>query len=342
MEQGGMGFEGDMPEDAVLDACRELAMAAMAMDDAPVDVESRLRAFDRRHRHRRMRLLWAAVAAVACVALMVAIWPRHRQPDLSSSPIAYTEVRNLKGVTIVGQKGRKVEQKVATAEAGGVFDVLSADESDVVLTAAVPSGSSYEMRLADGTRVIMHSNSRLVFPSRFTGDKREVRLDGEAYFVVAHDAAHPFVVHGGRMETEVLGTEFYARAYGRADDDVTLVSGRLRVSAGAGSALLRPGQKAFMRADGTMLTVTADITPLEYWRDGYLFYDHTTLRDIIESIAADNAYTVDYKTQEHLDREMHFVAERTQGVDAVLQTLSDITGITMRAVGARIVVGREA
>ncbi len=338
MESGGTGASGCMPDGEVLDACRDLSCAAMLLDDAPGDIEARLQAFHHRHSH-RMRIVWGAVAAAACAAaLLILTLTRSDSVDLDSSPIAYTEVRNLKGVTIMAQEGSKTVQKTLQTKQTKVFNVLDQSESDIVLTAAVPTGSAYEMVLSDGTRVLMHSNSRLVFPSRFAGSKREVRLDGEAYFIVAHDAEHPFVVHGGEMETEVMGTEFYMKAYGNGKDCVTLINGKVLAKAGGSQTVMAPGQRASITADGALTVRDADITPYEYWRDGFLFYDHMALKDIIESIAQDNAYDVEFKTSAHLDRDMHFVADRTQGIGVVLNNLSSITGLKIKTEGKKIVV----
>lgn len=338
MEGGGADAHGGMPDGDVLDACRDLSCAAMLLDNAPSDIEARLRAFHHRHSH-RMRIVWGAVAAAACAAaLLILTLTKRPNVDLDSSPIAYTEVRNLKGVTIMAQQGDKTVEEALQTKQSKVFNVLDQSESDIVLTAAVPTGSAYEMVLSDGTRVLMHSNSRLVFPSRFTGSKREVRLDGEAYFIVAHDAEHPFVVHGRAMETEVLGTEFYMQSYGNSKDCVTLINGRVLAKVGGSQTVMAPGQRASIAADGTAAVRDVDVTPYEYWRDGYLFYDHMALRDIIESIAQDNAYDVEFKTSARLDRDMHFVADRTQGIGVVLNNLSSITGLKIKTEGKKIVV----
>lgn len=340
MERGGMDTTDNdhcCPPDDVAEACRDICRMAMALDDAPADVEARLQAFHRRKR-RLTAWLWTAAAA-ACVAAIVAIaLTRQTAPNLDSSPIAYTEVRDLKGVTIVGQKGRETVKRLTEPVRSRVFDVMGESPSDVVLTAAVPTGSSYEMLLADGTRVLMHSNSRLVFPSRFTGPKREVRLDGEAYFVVAHDAAKPFVVHGGKVNAVVTGTEFYMKSYGKAGDNVALVNGKLKVKCGGAEMDIAPGQRAEADGEGSLTVRSVDTRPLEYWRDGYLFYDHASLRDIIESIAADNAYFVEYNTTAPLDRELHFVADRTAGIGPVLRALGGITGVSIHVAGRRMVV----
>lgn len=346
MESGGTPGKEAAVDGDMLDACRDLTDVAMLLDAAPTDVDGRLRAFHARH-HRRavVRTMVVVAAAAACIAaLLMVTLTGQSGADLNSSPIAYTAVRNLEGVTVVGQNGKEIIQPTTGATGRKVFNVLSAGESDVVLTAAVPAGSSYEMQLSDGTHVYMHSNSRLVFPSRFTGT-REVRLDGEAYFDVARDEEHPFIVHGGNMQTEVLGTEFYVKAYGNASDNVTLVRGKVKVSSGSGSAVLSPGQQTLLSADGKLTARSVDVAPYEYWRDGYLFYDHTSLKKIIESVAKDNDYGVEFPADESADkalaREMHFVADRTQGVASVLKALGELSNLDISVNGDKVVVKRS-
>ena len=72
-------------------------------------------------------------------------------------------------------------------------------------------GSKSEFTLPDGTRVWLNGDSRLSYPETFDAGIRRVRLDGEAFFQVRHDASHPFVVDMEVMQVEVLGTEFDAR-----------------------------------------------------------------------------------------------------------------------------------
>ena len=61
-------------------------------------------------------------------------------------------------------------------------------------TLVVPRGTEYKVRLADGTIAWVNSTTRLRYPVDFWGDTREVYLEGEAYFEVAKDSLHPFIV----------------------------------------------------------------------------------------------------------------------------------------------------
>lgn len=77
----------------------------------------------------------------------------------------------------------------------------------------VPSGKRSFITFSDGTRVAVNANTRIVYPSEFSGHKREIYVNGEVYLQVSPDKKHPFVVKTNRMEVEVLGTEFNVSAY---------------------------------------------------------------------------------------------------------------------------------
>ncbi|HWW38703.1 FecR family protein, partial [Pedobacter sp.] len=73
--------------------------------------------------------------------------------------------------------------------------------------------------------------SKFNYPDRFSGVKRTVKLEGEAFFEVKHDATHPFVIQSGAVSTTVLGTSFNVKAYRLNHDvEVTLVTGKVAVA----------------------------------------------------------------------------------------------------------------
>ena len=105
---------------------------------------------------------------------------------------------------------------VAAVIAGIAFSVYSAKMNEVRSerhTLTVPAGQRANLRLPDGTNVWLNARSVITYPSYFSDDVREVELNGEAYFEVAHDARHPFVVHTERYDINVLGTKFNVESY---------------------------------------------------------------------------------------------------------------------------------
>lgn len=89
----------------------------------------------------------------------------------------------------------------------------------------VPVGEKMTLMLADGTKVVANSRTIVRYPKRFEGECREVYVKGEAYFDVAHDAEHPFLVHSDNFRVKVLGTRFNVNNYDTSDSQVVLVQG---------------------------------------------------------------------------------------------------------------------
>jgi transmembrane sensor len=80
---------------------------------------------------------------------------------------------------------------------------------------SVTFSSMQSLRLPDGTKATFDIGSSFVYPKSFGGaDGREVFLKGEAYFEVARDVKHPFIIHADGGRIEVLGTKFNVRAWG--------------------------------------------------------------------------------------------------------------------------------
>ena len=114
----------------------------------------------------------------------------------------------------------------------------------------VPYGSKTLVVLPDSTKVWLNAGARMKYPNRFSGDFREVRLQGEAFFDVAKDIAHPFYVNTNGMNIKVLGTKFNLKA--NADDnfiEALLVEGAIEVlglkdiKEAQSNVVLAPGQK---------------------------------------------------------------------------------------------------
>jgi transmembrane sensor len=146
------------------------------------------------------------------------------------------------------------------------------------------------VRLSDSTRIVLAAESRLWVPSDFGVHARSVRLEGEAYFEVAHDPAKPFVVHAARAVTQVLGTQFSVRAYpGDERVDVVVRSGRVALRAAgappaAGTVLTR-GDAGRLDTAGTMTVARhVDVDAALAWTTGRLAFDKIPFRDVAREI----------------------------------------------------------
>jgi transmembrane sensor len=88
-----------------------------------------------------------------------------------------------------------------------------------------------ELNLNDGSKVTLNAQSVIKYPKTFKGKKRVIKLEGEAYFEVAHDSTKPFVIEAGNSQVEVLGTSFSVSAYKNSDRvEVVVNTGKVSLS----------------------------------------------------------------------------------------------------------------
>jgi ferric-dicitrate binding protein FerR (iron transport regulator) len=146
------------------------------------------------------------------------------------------------------------------------------------------------LTLADGSVVHLNGDSRLSYPVTFTGDTREVYLRGEAYFEVTKDAKRPFLIHSGRLQTQVVGTSFNVYAYPQTERlEVTVLTGRVVVSDSVSkqAVTLRPAQRAVFIPITSVLRRESAANPQFSlaWQQGKLRFEQASLTEIIDKLA---------------------------------------------------------
>jgi transmembrane sensor len=100
-----------------------------------------------------------------------------------------------------------------------------------------------EVKLKDGSTILVHPGSEINYPEKF-GKTREVYLSGEAFFDIAKDPDHPFVVRASEITTRVLGTSFLIKAYKEQKEIMVAVStGRVSVFSKPGEHSSEPGNE---------------------------------------------------------------------------------------------------
>jgi len=151
-------------------------------------------------------------------------------------------------------------------------------------------GQRSQLTLLDGTSVLLSVDSRLRLPRDYGVRERAVELEGEAYFVVRHDATRPFVVRTACGTTEDLGTQFDVRAYREEHLQVVVAEGRvvLRPAARTGAATpltLQPRERGVIDAGGTV-TRTRGIPVAQYvsWTRGVLWFHEAPLSGVIAQL----------------------------------------------------------
>ena len=165
-------------------------------------------------------------------------------------------------------------------------DIDSPDTTEIFHTLEIPRGGEYLLTLSDGTMIYLNSESTLSFPVKFQGKERKVYLTGEAYFKVAKNTEHPFVVTAGELEVLVTGTTFGVRAYkDEKDIQTTLESGQVTVRVEGKSVKLFPNKQVLFNKSTIGLEVRdVDVDLYLAWVDGRLVYDNCPLEKILTDL----------------------------------------------------------
>lgn len=157
-------------------------------------------------------------------------------------------------------------------------------------------GEKHLLRLTDGTVVRLNSKSTLRFPESFDGlAAREVVLEGEAYFQVAKDAKHPFVIRSSGVETQVLGTAFNLRSTSETVT-VTVAEGKVAVTAGNKRFELQPFDKIiYYTSNSTWQSGKTDLERELAWQKNTLIFENQSLSEVVDALA--NWYGVSISMQ---------------------------------------------
>ena len=167
-----------------------------------------------------------------------------------------------------------------------------ADESKMI-EVIIPFGKKSQLTLEDGTKVWLDAGSRMAFPAKFKGSKREVFLEGEGYFEVTHNQKFPFYVNAGEMVVKVLGTRFNISAY-ESDKliETVLIEGNVAISDRSAltflkrETILMPNQKAsYDRNDRTIvINDEPDVDFAIAWTEGWFKFNRQSINDVLNKL----------------------------------------------------------
>ena len=187
----------------------------------------------------------------------------------------------------------------------------------------VPWGKRTTISFADGTRLWLNAGSRAVYPVEFSSARREVFIEGEAYFEVAKDPAKPFFVKTGTIEVQVLGTSFNVNAYPQEEKmEVALVTGSLQVTGNnMQPVLLRPNHVMEIdQSTSRQVVRSVDIYNYICWKDGVLQFSSENLEVVLRRLERHYAVPVIIKTP--LDK--YVISGKLDLTDYITGTLSII------------------
>ncbi len=227
-------------------------------------------------------------------------------------------------------------------------DVLSyenqAELSGVMLynTMEVPRNGEHSLVLSDGTKIWLNSESKLRYPVSFIGNTREVYLEGEAYFEVAHNAQKKFIVHTEKSIVEVKGTSFNMQAYKGETNITTLVEGSVDIRHKydeRSTVSLKPGDQAKVISVNHKIRVNK-VETLYYtsWKDGYFAYKETSLENILKQLSRWYDFNYKYDTDDVMNEVFTARLKRYNSVGEIFYILEQTGKVRFRSEGNKVVV----
>lgn len=157
-------------------------------------------------------------------------------------------------------------------------------------------GAQVQVVLPDHTRIWVNAASSLKFPSIFTGKKRHVELDGEAYFEVSKNKFFPFEVQTRLQQVQVLGTHFNICSYtDEPNTRTTLLEGKVKVldRRRNNGVILKPGEQASLNAHKDLEVRAVDAEDAIAWKSGLFQFRNSDLESVSRQLA--RWYGVDFK-----------------------------------------------
>lgn len=327
---------------ADIDGEGPLASMKARLSDTPPNSEERtvLRLHPVRY------VAYAAAAVLAVLLCGGAFW--YQQYIKVVPPVISQEVQQT--IEQSRESGREEAQVASLAESPqrrsqtaailkNTYNISSNAAAEQLLQAqrvSTMNDKEFWLTLPDGSFVHLNYNTRVVYPEAFAGDTRDVILDGEAYFMVAKDNRHPFVVHTECGNIQVYGTEFNVNT--REDDgrtNVVLVTGKVSIKTNDDNACeLQPGDMAVLYPDQTKPVVSQiDVEPYVAWNTGRFVFEDCPLEKLMKVLSRWYGYRVQFDSEE--TRQLQFTGslDRYASVEPALRAISKVMNLRIELDG---------
>lgn len=287
---------------------------------------------------------WFKYAAAASIVLLFSVsyllMNKGTQENKTVILVPVLEKGTDKATLTLGDGSEVTLEKGASYQANNINSngeqiIYEADNSTTESAIAfnyltIPRGGQFFIKLADGTKVWLNSESQLKYPVTFIdGKMRQVELIyGEAYFEVSPSTEHKgstFKVLTQSQAVEVLGTEFNIKGYkDESNIYTTLVKGKVAVSTTQSKQLLAPNQQANFDLSSNRVTISAvDVYSETSWKNGLFSFKSLTLKDIMKVLERWYDVEVEFSDPNMEKVKFNGVLSKNQHLEEILTTIQN-------------------
>jgi transmembrane sensor len=220
------------------------------------------------------------------------------------------------------------------------------DAARVMREIATTKGQRAEVKLGDGSKVILGVASRLRFPADLGAGARELELEGSAYFEVVHDSARPFLVRTANAVAEDLGTRFVVTAYPEnRSTQVVVAEGRVALAGldpRAERTPLAAGELGQL-ADGDPAPKVRRVNPAQYtaWTQGELVFRDSPLSNVVAELR--RWYDVDLRVGDSSIANVLLTASfNAESLDEALTYITTVMPVRTARTGRHVTLYRRS
>ena len=307
------------------------------------------------------KLYYGMAAAVALLFVFSGYWFLGEKTRTSPVEVVQTEIKPVQSRAIlVLSSGEKVDLEKSHEEIrecdgsivkvdsslGIRYDLLNQEEKTELLyhKIVVPRGGEYFLTLGDGTEVWLDADSELEYPVCFAGDRREVRLKGEAYFKVVKEEGKPFIVQVGTYTVQVYGTEFNVNAYDPRQIETVLVRGSVGFKANPSmpERMLKPNELAITNVESGKSEIrTIDILPYVAWKNKDIVFVNECLGSIMENVSRWYDVQVFFQNEELKDLRFDCNMQRYASIEDLFFFMEKTSNAQFTINGRTVVISKK-
>lgn len=210
---------------------------------------------------------------------------------------------------------------------------------------ANPLGTKSTITLSDGTKVIMNAGTTIRYPSVFTSADREVEITGEAFFDVAHDAKHSFLVKAGQVNVRVFGTKFNVKSYQNDDQiEVTLDDGSIGIKLDHLAEIIRmtPNEQiVFNKSTRHITKHQVNVAHFVAWREGKYYFRNVSFEEIVKQL--ERTFDVHIFINSDKLKKTSFTGDfvHKENLEQILRVMTIDKRITYKIEGDRIFISEQ-
>ena len=176
--------------------------------------------------------------------------------------------------------------------------------------------------LNDGTKVHLNAGTRLSYSKKFNSTKREVTLNGEAYFEVEKGSS-PFIISTDLAKVTVLGTKFNVRS--REDGfEIGVNEGKVKIENKTKSIDLKKGEQVDISIDQPKILSVSKVSNFyPGWKNNKLICDNSSLEKICKEL--ERRYDIKIQFQDNLQKNTTIsgiIDLSPNNLDSVLSSIS--------------------